>query len=521
MSSADRIHALRGMRDVFSAGFARQRQVHAALENLLRAHAYVPIDLPVVENTELFLRKSGEDIAARLYEFNFKGRRIALRPEVTASVLRAYVEHLQDEPLPLRIQYSGPVFRYEKPQQNRLRQFTLCGAELLGAAGPLADAEVIHLACRGLESLQISHTKLIIGHTGILEGFLSALGLRNQLQSFLLRNMENVRKRGMSFVIEALGELFPDLGVSADGLADQHTSGDGKSQRLIAILREMNEDEARGAIAGLLNSLNIRIDASRADDEVVDRLLRKIREDDQAPKLRHALDYMRRLSTLVGEPEAVMEGARQLLDDFEVDRRALDGLENTLEALALYGELQAEIELDLGLSRGLHYYTGLIFEVRYAVEGGEALQLCGGGRYDNLVSVLGGNEAVPALGFAWGVERIASVLSDAESESLNRPQVVVVPIAEDDLQVAIDVARRLRERGLVVELSIDQRNLRRSLRHADRKDVAVVAIIGENEREQARVVLRDMRLRRDLQIGLADLESAVEGILNGDETLEF
>ena len=115
MSSADKIHALRGMRDVFSADFARHRRVQAALESLLRAHAYVPIDLPIVENTELFLRKSGEDIAARLYEFNFRGRRIALRPEITASVLRAYVERLQDEPLPLRIQYSGPVFRYEKP----------------------------------------------------------------------------------------------------------------------------------------------------------------------------------------------------------------------------------------------------------------------------------------------------------------------------------------------------------------------------------------------------------------------
>lgn len=520
MSSADRIHALRGMRDVFSADYSRQAQVQAALESLLRSYAYAPIDLPIIENTELFLRKSGEDIAARLYEFNFKGRRIALRPEVTASVLRAFVEHLQDEPLPLRIQYSGPVFRYEKPQQNRLRQFTLCGAELLGAAGPMADAEVIQLACRGLESLHISNTKLIIGHTGVLEGFLSSLGLRNQLQSFLLRNMENVRKRGMPSVIQALGELFPDLGVSTDGLADKQASDDGKSQRLIAILRDMNEDEARGAITGLLHSLNIRIDASRANDEVVDRLLRKIREDEQAPKLRRALDYMRRLSTLVGEPGTVLEGARQLLEDFDVDRRALKALENILEELARYGKLEAEIELDLGLSRGLHYYTGLIFEVRYTDENGEELQLCGGGRYDNLVSVLGGNDATPALGFAWGIERIASVLDNFEGVTLNRPQVFVVPIAEDDLQYAITVARRLRERGLVVELSIDQRNLRRSLRHADRKDVAVVAIIGENEREQDRVVLRDMRLRRDLQIDLTELESAVEGILEGDESVE-
>ena len=135
MPSADKIAALRGMRDVFSSEYARRRAIQDGLERHLCLHSFVAIDLPILENTELYLRKSGEDIAARLYEFDFKSRRIALRPEVTASILRAYVEHLQDEPLPLRIQYSGPVFRYEKPQQHRYRQFTLTGAELLGASG--------------------------------------------------------------------------------------------------------------------------------------------------------------------------------------------------------------------------------------------------------------------------------------------------------------------------------------------------------------------------------------------------
>ena len=520
MSSADKIHALRGMRDVFSADYARQRRVQTALEDHLRSHAYVPIDLPLVENTELFLRKSGEDIAARLYEFNFKSRRIALRPELTASVLRAYVEHLQDEPLPLRIQYRGPVFRYEKPQQNRLRQFTLCGAELLGAAGPMADAEMIHLACAGLENLPIRSLKLIIGHTGVLQGFLGSLGLRKQLQSFLLRNMENVRKRGMRFVIDALGELYPELNFSADDFEVKSSTENATSQQLIAVLREMNEDEARRAITEFLHSLSIRIDTNRAEDEVIDRLLHKIREDEQAPRLRRALEYMRRLSELVGPPQQVLERARELFDDFDVHHGTLGALEIVLEKLAHFGPLDTEIELDFGLNRGLHYYTGLIFEIRTTSRSGDEIQLCGGGRYDNLVSVLGGNEPTPALGFAWGVERIASALDEEETETLNRPHVFVAPIAEDDLSCAIQVARRLRERGLVVELSIDERSLRRSLKHADRKDVSVVAVIGENEREQERVVLRDMRNRRNLQVNLVDLESAVEGLLRGDESIE-
>ena len=199
MSSADKISALRGMRDVFGAEFARQRQVQDRLERRLRLHGYKPIATPILENTELYLRKSGEDIAARLYEFDFRSRRIALRPEVTASVLRAYVEHWQDEPLPLRIQYSGPVFRYEKPQQNRYRQFTLSGAELLGASGPRADAEIIHLACSGLEHAGIRNYKLVIGHSAVLGGLSRGFGFAQaagQLPAAQYGEPAQARQRG-------------------------------------------------------------------------------------------------------------------------------------------------------------------------------------------------------------------------------------------------------------------------------------------------------------------------------------
>ena len=184
MPTAEKITALRGMRDVFSAEYAQRRDIQAQLEGHLLRHAYVPVELPILENTELYLRKSGEDIASRLFEFDFKSRRIALRPELTASILRAYVEHLQDEPLPLRLQYAGPVFRYEKPQQNRFRQFTVAGAELLGAAGPLADAEILHLACSGLTALGIRNQRLVLGHSEMLEGFFALAGLAQATAQF-------------------------------------------------------------------------------------------------------------------------------------------------------------------------------------------------------------------------------------------------------------------------------------------------------------------------------------------------
>jgi len=514
MASANKISALRGLRDVLSTDYARQRHIQEQLETHLRLYGYAPIDLPILENTELYLRKSGEDIASRLYEFNFKSRRIALRPEVTASILRAYVEHMQDEPLPLRLGYSGPVFRYEKPQQNRYRQFTMTGAEMLGAEGTIADAEMLHLACAGLEKLGITRYKLVIGHTEILEGFLHKLGLRKQLLNFLLRNMENIRKRGMPYVIEQLREIFPDLQFTAEDLQDTPQE-DNNAQNLLNVLREMSNDEAHQAITEFLHSLNIRIDDNNRDEhEVIDRLLHKIREDQQGPKLQMALDYMQQLSELIGSPDTILAKARELVAEYDVNPDALSELESLLEALTWHGEIVGEIELDFGMNRGLHYYTGLMFEIHYPSDGEEDIQLCGGGRYDNLITVLGGNTPTPALGFAYGIERIAYVLADVELYlPLNRPDVYIIPIEQDDFAYGFEIAQILRASNQVVEVSVDSRNLKKSLKHADKRNAPLVIIVGENERTARQVVIKDMHNHDEQTVAYDDIQQVVEGLL--------
>lgn len=500
------------MRDVFSAEYAQRRRVQHALERYFRLYSYLPIDLPILENTELYLRKSGEDISARLYEFDFKNRRIALRPELTASVARAYVERLRDEPLPLRLQYSGPVFRYEKPQQNRYRQFTMTGAELLGAHGAKADAELLHLACRGLEQVGLKDYKLVIGHTAALEGFLRQLGLRKQLQNQLLRNMENLRKRGLKHVVESLQSIVPEFELADHD--DELAAGTvGESGQLIKALREMTDGEARQAITDFLRSLNIRIDANRDEGEIIDRLLHKIREDEQAPKLRLALDYMARLGELRGPPADVLPRARALAAEYDLDSKAVAELEDTLLCLADMGELRGELELDLGLNRGLHYYTGLMFEIHCSTAHGEEIQLCGGGRYDNLISALGGVAPLPAAGFAYGLERIASMLDPGGRAPVNRPDVYLIPLAEADEGTGFQVAKELRKRDIVVEARIDSRSLRRSLKHADRKGAALVIIIGEAERGRQAAILREMGSHQEWTVALDELPERVEELL--------
>ena len=513
MPAVDKINALRGLRDINSAEFAQYSAIQQRLESHLRLHGYRAMDLPILENTELYLRKSGEDIAARLYEFDFKSRRISLRPEFTASILRAYVERLHDEPLPLRIQYSGPVFRYEKPQQHRYRQFTLAGVELLGAKGPRADAEILHLACSGLERLGISEYTLTIGHSALLEDFLNRLGLRKQLFNFLLRNMENLRKHGADEVLAALKQIYPELANAVASADESQASGD-KSQQLVNVLRKMNEGEAHQAVADFLHSLNIRIAGGRDESEVIERLLRKIREDQQAPKVRLALEFMSRLAQLAGAPEQVLPAARALAEAYDLERDALDSLDEALACLDEHGERRGQTRLDFGMNRGLHYYTGLIFELHGASMDGETIQLCGGGRYDNLVSILGGSEATPALGFAYGIERLAGALPDLSKQGA---PVLVIPVGEADYGAANAIAANLRAHEIAAEISLDARGLRRSLKRANRRGADLVIIMGEDEGRQNAAILRDMVRREERLVPLDELAAAAREWMSAHE----
>src|SRR5262249_50736038 len=124
------IQRVRGTADVLPPDDARLRSLETQLRHGFEAFGYDGIQTPVIEPLELFLRKSGDEIVARMYSFSHWNRRLCLRPELTASIMRSYVGELQGLALPLRLHYAGPSFRYERPSRGRSRQFTQVGVEL-------------------------------------------------------------------------------------------------------------------------------------------------------------------------------------------------------------------------------------------------------------------------------------------------------------------------------------------------------------------------------------------------------
>ncbi|MEJ6563356.1 MAG: histidine--tRNA ligase [Euryarchaeota archaeon] len=168
----------RGTRDFTPPVMARRLAFEQLLEERARRHGFKRVQTPVFESLDLFTAKSGPGVVSQLYAFEDKGGRpLTLRPELTAPVMRMIAEEMRNDTKPLRLSYYGQCYRYEEFKKGRYREFFQYGVELIGATGPLAEAEVIALAIDMLDACGLENWELRIGHVGILKGALTGLGL--------------------------------------------------------------------------------------------------------------------------------------------------------------------------------------------------------------------------------------------------------------------------------------------------------------------------------------------------------
>jgi histidyl-tRNA synthetase len=375
---------------------------------------YGEIRVPLLEPTELFVRSVGEStdiVGKEMYTFDDrKGRSLTLRPEGTAGVARAYIENgLAQLPQPLRLLYMGPMFRYEKMQRGRYRQFAQIGIELLGAATPHADVEVI-----------------VALHT-----FLSELG-------------------------------FDDLVIVLNNLGDPDDR-----VRFIEILK--GELQAhREQLCG---------DCQRRWQTNPLRIL-----DCKVPRCRE----------LVAETTPVADVVSGDARDH------VAGVERGLE------EIGVVVRRAPRLVRGIDYYVRTVFEV-ISPELGEDTVICGGGRYDRLISDLGGPN-VPGTGFAIGQDRLVEVLPPAFRDRLMaRRGVVILPLGEAAMAPGFRLARELATRGVAVHTEVTGRSLKAGLKWASKIGAAAALILGESELASGEVVVRDLDRGEQESVPVADV----------------
>lgn len=174
----------RGTRDFTPAAMKRRLALEHLLEDVAQRHGFSRVQTPVFESLDLFTAKSGPGVIGQLYAFQDKGEReLTLRPELTAPVMRMVAEEMRQDTKPLRLSYYGQCYRYEEFKTGRYREFFQYGIELIGASGPLAEAEVLATAVNMLHASGLQGWEIRIGHVGVLKDALSGLGLSGEVDT--------------------------------------------------------------------------------------------------------------------------------------------------------------------------------------------------------------------------------------------------------------------------------------------------------------------------------------------------
>lgn len=398
-----------GTRDWMEPDFLRLAATESLLLSTFEKAGYARIRTPILEYTDLHERKSGAGIVSKLFEVADAGPdAIGLRPELTASIVRAYTEAPTCPPLPWRVAMSGPVFRRESdPGTDRFtwREFTQVGVELIGLGGPEGDAEAIALAEKALAAAGLAGAAIRIGHVGLIVEILEGTGLPAASASALIEVLSAAAAEGGR--VEALESAL-------DRLAGWLRTG-GDADELIPAVSQADD---RG-VDRLFRHLVPDVTGRRSGHEIIHRIRRKW-------DLGHSLaETLGRVREQVHALAGLRGPAAEVLGRLEgslasAAPHSIAGLHELVARLDKAAIDPARIELDLGFGRGIGFYSQMIFELVVATDSGPVV-VGGGGRYDGLAQVLGSDRDGRGVGFAFGLERLVEVARAAGPQRRTRP----------------------------------------------------------------------------------------------------
>jgi len=314
--------------------------------------------------------------------------------------MRHYLENAAEISLPARWQYCGPVFRFDVSHPEASGQFTQVGGELIGSSEITADVELLNLAVAVPTQLGLDGWSLQLADLDILDSLLDPVGLSDRARSFIIQSMPRLRE-GRSAV-----PRFMEEGRHLHLVGGSNGSLDPEDAALHQAIQGLNDVQARSVLLGLLQWNSADQLGQRTPEDVVERLLSKIRGTDNEDKLRQGLELASDLAAIKGEPGQALESVKKILKSAGASQDAADRLSEVVSLINNEPNARGQIVLDFGLVRGLAYYNGVIFEVRHPDWPGA---LGGGGRYDTLSRALGGGDAVPALGFAYNLDALIAL----------------------------------------------------------------------------------------------------------------
>ena len=414
-------------------------QIRAAFERF----GFSPIETAAVERNAVLTAKGGEETVRQIYgltslrEQDGGQRDYSLHFDLTVPLARYVAQRSGELAFPFKRYQIQKVWRGERPQHGRFREFTQCDIDIVGdgSLSLLADAEIPAVIASVFTSLNIGPFTIRVSNRKILTGYLESLGFNDADAAAILREADKIERQGEAPLLQRM----ESLGAGGD--------------RADAVLSLLRPDGGSAA----------------------------------------ALD---RLESLRGAGERFDQG--------------VDELRTVMEYAADFGAPDESVAVDLGIIRGLDYYTGTIYETRLN-DHPQLGSICSGGRYDDLASYFTGR-TLPGVGISIGLTRLFSQLLNAgvvQPRGASTADVLVAVPGPAQTKAAIEMASMLRDKGLNAELYLESAGLRRQLRFAARKGFMFVAIPMPDELEQGRVKLRNLRDGTEFSIIIEDLAPLV------------
>ena len=398
----------RGMRDILPQEQPYWQQVRRVSEKVAADFGYQRVDLPLVEFTNLFTRSIGlgtDIVEKEMYSFSTKGgERVSLRPEFTAGIARAYIQHgMHILPRPVKLYYTGSCYRYDRPQEGRWREFYQFGCEAIGEQDPVLDAQIIQMGWRIIHQLGIRNVEVHVNSIG-------CPACRKSYRNLLVRYLESKKQK---LCIDCKRKL------------------DTNPLRIL----DCKEDKC----------IQVRTNAPQSIDHLCDECRIHFKE---------LLEYLE--------------------------------------------ELGIPLELDSALVRGLDYYTKTVFEFFSASgpdDSGKSKRnaLGGGGRYDQLIKMLGG-EDTPAVGFGLGLDRLVIEMKKLGVRAYKepKPRVFLAQLGNFAKRKSLCLFESLERAGIMVAESFGRGSLKSQMKIAGRLGVEVTLILGQKEALDGTVIMKDM-----------------------------
>ncbi|WP_282035866.1 histidine--tRNA ligase [Saccharicrinis aurantiacus] len=444
----------KGTRDFSPVEMAKRNYIFDTIKSVFLKYGYQPIETPAMENLSTLMGKYGEEGDKLLFKILNSGDYLAkadesllaqknsvktttqisekgLRYDLTVPFARFVVQHQNEITFPFKRYQIQPVWRADRPQKGRYREFFQCDVDVVGSNSLFNEVELIQI---------------------------------------------------VDVVYKALN---------------------------INVLVKMNNRKILTGIAEIIGEADKIIDITVAIDKLDKIGLDKVNEELAAKGLNtEAIDKLQPIINLGGTNTDKIETLKTVLASSEVGLKGVEEIEKVLNYIEGVG-VKTEVELDLTLARGLNYYTGAIFEVK-ALDM-EIGSITGGGRYDDLTGIFGLKD-VSGVGISFGADRIYDVMNQLDlypKDSIVSTRLLFINFGEQEALYSLNALQEIRKAGINAELFPDAAKMKKQMNYANKKEIAFVALVGENEMKEGKITLKNMNSGEQTLLTVKELIEAV------------